>query len=170
MSDNPVKKERLEEDRRKGKQTELAFCKLMQKHGCFTYRFQKGYPKAAVLERNDEYILLPDVWIVSEVDNPYFAEVKGKYPSRYNAYGLETYRVDSLIRVSDLTGVVVLYAVYDTRAKEWYWNDLRELMKQPYKEFRSETYVADEVKRLPTCYFQKAWFIEVEKNGKLNFP
>ena len=170
MSNDPVKKERLEEDRRKGKETELAFCKLMQKHGCFTHRFQKGYPKAAVLKRNDEYILLPDVWIVPEVKNPYFAEVKGKYPSRYDAYGLERYRVDSLIRISDLTDIVVLYAIYDTSDKEWYWNDLKKLVKQPYKEFRSETYVDGEVKRLPTCYFQKAWFIEVEKNGKMNFP
>lgn len=166
----PVKKEKLEEDRKRGKQTELEFCKLMQKHGCFTYRFQKGYPKAAVFERNNEYIILPDVWIVLETSTSFFAEVKGKYPSKYGAYGLEKYRVESLNKISGLTGFDVLYAIYDTRDKVWYWSSLKNLTKQPYKEFWSKTYVAGEVKRLPTCYFQKAWFIEIEKDGKLNFP
>jgi len=168
--DPPVKIERLEEDRKRGEKTEHEFCELMQKYGCFTHRFQKGYPKSAVLERGSEYIILPDMWVVAERNHPYFAEVKGKYPSRYGAYGLERYRVDSLIKISDLTGITVLYVIYDTKDNEWYWNDIKMLMKQPYKEFWSQTYVAGEVKRLPTCYFQKEWFIKAEKDGKLNFP
>lgn len=170
MRDNPVKKERLEEDRKKGERAEHKFCQLMQNYGCFTYRFQKGYPKAAVLERNDKYIILPDVWIIPENRPPFFAEVKAKYPSKYGAYGLERYRVDSLIRILNLTGVAILYTIYDTRDKQWYWNDLKRLLEKPYKEFRSRTYADGEVKKLPTCYFQKAWFIEAEKNGQLKFP
>lgn len=170
MSENPVEKERLEEDREKGEITEREFCKLMQRHGCFTHRFQKGYPKAAVLECGDEYILLPDVWVVPEAKPYFFAEVKGKYPSRYRTYGLERYRVDSLIKIADLTGTPVLYTINDTRDKKWYWNDLKALMKQPYKVFWSKTYVAGETKKLPVCYFQKEWFIETEKNGTLNLP
>jgi hypothetical protein len=141
----------------------------MQKYGCFTYRFQKGYPKAAVLKRLDEYVLLPDVWVIPKDKPPFFAEVKAKYPSRYNAYGLEKYRVESLIKISDLTLIPVLYVIYDTRDEDWYWQDFKTLLKHPYKEFWSKTYVSGEVKRLPTCYFQKHWFTKTEENGKLNF-
>ena len=166
-----VKRERLETNRREGKQTEKRFCRLLQRHDCFTYRFQKGYPKAAVLQGADEYVILPDVWIVPmSYKNQCFAEVKGKYPSKYETYGLEKYRVDSLLRISDLTGVRILYAIYDTRDKKWYWNDLHRLMKKPYKEYWSRTYVNGQVKMLPTYYFLKKWFINVEENGVLNFP
>ena len=167
MSKDPIEKERLNEDREKGRKREITFCGLMQKYKCFTYRFQEGHPKAAVLECQDKYILLPDVWVVREDGQNFFAEVKEKYPTKYGDYGLEEYRVFSLIKISDLTKTPVLYVIYDTRDREWYCANIKTLISKAYKNFWSKTYVCGEVKKLPVYYFQKAWFKEIEKDGEL---
>jgi hypothetical protein len=167
---NPISKKRLEEDRKKGIEAEVNFCKLLQKYDCFTYRFQKGYNKAAVLERGDEYIILPDVWVIPLNNDDFFCEVKSKYPSRYGSYGLEEYRILSLLRISAVTKRKVLYAVYDTIDQIWYWKNLKTLENMPYKRYRSETYVDGSVKRLPVHYYQKAWFKQIEESGTLVIP
>lgn len=164
-----IKIENLPEDRRRGEWVELEFCKLMHNHKCFTHRFQKGYSKAAVMESNGEYILLPDVWVVWK--SSLLAEVKWKYPNRYDSYGLEQYRIDSLKKIATMTEVPVFYVILDSEDSVWYWEDFANLLKRPYKTFPGKSYVGGEVKSgVPIVYFQKDWFLTIEKDGKLNFP
>jgi len=167
---NPIDLKRLEADRKKGTAIEIDFCKLMQSFNCFTYRFQKGYDKVAVLEKDSEYIILPDIWVIPPDDEDFFCEVKSKYPSRHGAYGLEEYRVSSLLKIVTITKKKVLYVIYDTTDKTWYWQNLSTLENMAYRRFWSQTYVDGSVKRLPVHYYQKKWFNPIKGNGKLIIP
>lgn len=165
----PVTADRISADRERGERTEIEFCLLIQKHGYYTFRFQEGRSGSAVLERNQEHIVLPDVFAISN-SGMFFAEVKSKYPNKHGSFGLEKYRALSLLTFKSYIKSPVLYAIYDTKAEKWVWNDIAILMQKPFKEFESKTYFAGGVKSLPTLYFKKKWFLKIEKGGKLNFP
>ncbi len=165
----PVTADRIVADRERGERTEIEFCLIMQRHGYFTFRFQEGRNSSAILVRNWEHIVLPDVFVLSN-SGMFFAEVKGKYPNKHGSFGLEKYRALSLFDLESFIRSPVLYAIYDTKAEKWLWNDIANLMKKPFKEFVSKTYFAGGVKALPTLYFKKKWFLKIEKGRKLNFP
>ena len=163
---SPVEKRNIVKDRKKGAQTEISFCNLMQRHGYYTHRFQESISRAAVFEKGEEHIVMPDVWVIPKHGNQFLAEVKGKYPNQYNAYGLEKYRVDSLEFVAKLTNLPVMYVIFDTVDEIWYWANMVKLIEylneNPDKIFFSKTYSGGEVKRLPTGYFPKSLFYKLE--------
>ncbi len=164
----PVIKEHQQQDRAIGEKYELEFCNLMQKLGCFTHRFQKGYPSSAVIEREKERINLPDIWVVLDKKRIFdldllfvFVEVKGKYPTKVGeSYGLEEYRVNIFKRFQEIIKTQVVYAVFDTVDKIWRWNLIDELMND-VKTFRGDSYVGNEVKKVNICYFPKSKFIKI---------
>ena len=138
----------------------------MQKHDCYTYRFQENISRAAVFMKEYSHIVMPDVWVIPKHGNQFLAEVKGKYPTQHNDYGLEKYRIDSFGCITEMTNLPVMYVIFDTKDKTWYWANMVNLIKylneNPDKIFWSPTYVGGEVKRLPTGYFPKSLFYKLE--------
>lgn len=146
----------IDSDREEGERREAEFCQLMNNLGCFTYRFQ-DIDKAAVLLGNNDRIILPDVWVIIEVAQQFFAEVKGKYPNRYNSYGIEEYRVLAYQRITKLTGLIILYFIFDTRDERWYYADFDKLYHHR-KVYPCDSYVGGIMRRVNCYYFDKDLF------------
>lgn len=178
----PISKRQLEGDRREGAIHEGNFCKLMQTLGYWTYRYQAmKVTGSVVLERGDERIILPDVWLVKSPTLEFYAEVKGKTHTYgvyapENCFGLERYRLESALKLAELVSVPVIYVIYHKKNKEdlkgiveqWVWQEFKTLAKKIHEEQWGESYVANEVKRVPICYWKVEVFIPLVRNGKLN--
>ena len=180
----PISKRRLEEDRREGAIHEGNFCRLMHGLGYWTYRYQAmKVTGSVVLERGDEKIILPDVWLIKSPTFEFYAEVKGKTHTYgvyapENCFGLERYRLESALKLAELVPALVMYVIYHKKNKEdlngtveqWVWQDFKILARKIYEERWGESYVAGEVKEVPICYWKKEEFVPLVKNGKLNIP
>lgn len=172
----PISKGRLEENRREGAIHEGNFCRLMHGLGYWTYRYQAmKVTGSVVLERGDEQIILPDVWLLKSPTFEFYAEVKGKSPTHgyyapIDCFGLEEYRLKSALRLAELVPARVMYVIFNKQENGWIWNEFRTLAKRIHETRTGESYVAGEVKEVPICYWKKEEFIQLVKGGKLNIP
>jgi hypothetical protein len=111
--------------------------------------------------------LLPDVTIWSAPGEHH--EIKHKDPTRDGCYGLEVYRMESLVRFANATGQRVLYTIHDwrhagcqssddrveNRIEDWFFADIADLSRSYTKRLRGPSYVrSGERPGVPTLYWR----------------
>ncbi|MBD3193177.1 MAG: hypothetical protein GF308_21265 [Candidatus Heimdallarchaeota archaeon] len=165
----PGQCEDLSRDRRKGEKAEIEFCQLMKDNDFDTVRLQaftKG--RAASLEHQDNHIVLADIFLIAPNNNILLAEIKEKYPNKYNSYGLEEYRLNHYLEFQKITGIPVMYAIKDVHDEgKWFWNNLDSLIEYGPKKFMGSSWVDGREQRVLIYYFQKTWFKEILKDLSL---
>jgi hypothetical protein len=105
----------LEENRRIGEFWEQQFCKLARQYGHVYTPHQFGKDRiAACAFTSSRPIILPDITIWSG-DGAHH-EIKHKDPAKHYRFGLEVYRLESLLAFAKITGEPVYYTIHNWRA------------------------------------------------------
>lgn len=157
-------------DRKLGEVWERRFCALAAKHGrCFTPH-QIGRPSraaAAGLRRAQEWelLLLPDVTVWTAPGEHH--EIKHKSPTRQGDFGLELYRLQSLVRFARETNQDVLYTIHDwsisgdrsdtiNLIEHWRTANICDLAGNIDRQLPGSSYRGGRrVDGIPICYWRK---------------
>ena len=155
QSTNGVHCGNVKNDRALGELWESNFCQLLPE-GCVCDLHQKDRTSSAVLrvvelESIDRGITSPDVtvyWGSSVVSHH---EIKHKNPTQYGCFGLEEYRVKSLLEFMQLSGQDVYYTIHDhalsdgrygkvNDIRHWFTRSLSVLLKDVQGKCCSPSY------------------------------
>lgn len=160
-------------DRENGEYWEREFCLMAGHYGKVFTQHQLNRSSAAAFYGRQgpgwETKLLPDVTIWSAPGEHH--EIKHKDPTRDGCYGLEVYRLESLVRFVNTTGQQVLYTIHDwrhagcqssddrpeNRIEDWFFADIADLSRSHTKLRLSPSYVdGDDRPDVPTFYWRVA--------------
>lgn len=103
-------------DRWLGEFWEDRFCDIARRYGWEAWPFQREMGPTFIL--HGKTFICPDVWILRRDKKQYACEVKHKIQARNGCYGLEKYRVESLLALEEFYTerfgpIEVLYVVHN---------------------------------------------------------
>lgn len=129
------------------------------------HKFDKA-PSPVIDLPNGERIILADVMLFERQGENYYCEVKHKNPTKWNTYGLEQYRFESLAKLTRWAKGVVLYVIHDytipgrenqrNYLSDWYCVEITKLERVTKFTSWGPSLVAGVTKRVPIHY----WGIE----------
>ena len=167
----------LTEDRELGAFWEKQFCKMMLDDGFGVHRFAKE--PSPVIYTPEGHIILVDVWLLERAGAQFLCEIKHKSPTKDGTYGLEEYRLDSLIRLQAwMPNANVSYVIHnhqeaggkgvkENNITHWHAASISEL-KLHGKSRWSPSYVAGAMKTVPVRYWPTGRFTSLETYLSLN--
>lgn len=161
-------------DREVGARWEREFCVMAAAHGMmFTpHQLPLDGKSASAFGRNTDgswnRYLLPDVTIWSSPGEHH--ELKHKNQTADGCYGLEVYRLNSLIRFAEATKQAVYYTIHDWEIagasssrdevqndiRHWFFADVAELSRRSTKGGMDHSYVNGERRRVEMRYWTAA--------------
>lgn len=162
-------------DRATGEHWERQFCTMAARLGKVFTPHQIGKPGVAASAYGMEggewrQWLLPDVTVWSAPGEHH--EIKHKNTTRDGCYGLEEYRLASLVRFANTTGQQVLYTIHDwqragcrssrepceNRLQDWVFADIADLSRATagVSSRRSPSYVNGERREVAVRYWSAA--------------
>jgi len=127
------------------------------------HKFDKA-PSPLITLPNMQKVILADVWLLEKQNENYYCEVKHKAPTRFNCYGLEEYRLQSLLTLQNYVKGIVLYVIHDhslnggvhnkeNNIDHWKCIEANELDKTYENRSWGKSLVNGELKRVPICYW-----------------
>lgn len=163
----------LNGDRDMGDFWERQFCFLAAQYGrCFTrHQFKRKAAATAVYPITGglyKAIVLPDITVWSAPGEHH--EIKHKAPTKHGTFGLERYRLDSLLKFADETKQPVQYTIHDhsrcggrnaqvNRLGDWITADVRALANSIDFVGNGPSYVNGEQRKVEICYWDSCKWI-----------
>lgn len=164
---NPIHCVDLQGDRELGEFWERQFCVMAGTYGMvFTPNQLKKQGSASAFQLRDgswHHWALPDITVWTAPGQHH--EVKHKRPTEWGSYGLEAYRLDYLLRFSEITGQDVYYTIHNHALAEggkfgrkndidhWFTCEATLLKERIEREKWGPSWVGGEKKVVPICYW-----------------
>ena len=151
-----------------GEETEDTFEDVIRdKFNCYVFNTQRGRKGAAGLKRKDDFILLPDFFIITPKDIPIWCEVKRKFPTPSGEYGFKETEIEHAGHLRKLTKDPILFVVYDTTDSTFYYQTIDYFIKHKPAPVMSRILAHRENKEwpmtLPFYYYSKSVFLPLEE-------
>lgn len=155
-------------DRKKGEFWEKKFCRMALEYGHVFTPHQIGRGRIAACAYSPSgHIILPDITIWSGPGQHH--EIKHKNPAKGRRFGLESYRLDSLLVFEQITGEAVYYTIHnwelaggtdatENRIEDWVTCDASFLQANRGKPELGNSWVNGEKKAVPILYWPVAYF------------
>lgn len=160
-------------DRRLGEYWEELFGFMATSYGRTFSRHQFRRQNAAVVEGLiGKAYLLPDITVWSAPGEHH--EIKHKAPTSFNTFGLERYRLQSLVWFANETQQPVFYTIHNhalnggrdnlnNDIEHWITQNVLVLHQHVDKESIGPSYVNGQKEHVSICYWQATRFISLEK-------
>lgn len=135
----------------------------MMNHWYGVHKFDKA-PSPIITLPNGKVIILADVLLLERAGENYYCEVKHKSPTKYQTYGLEEYRFNSLWRLQEYVKARVLYVIHDhslnsgvdnryNNIDHWRIAEISLLKRSSYQCFRGDSLINGELKHNVPIYY-----------------
>lgn len=157
--------ENIEKDRKEGRYWEDQFSRMAGRYGYSRVENQAERNGAAIaLGPDGERFILPDVTLRRNGQTEYH-EVKHKNPTRFDAFGLEVYRFDSLLWLAQETGQDVLYTIHnhnlaggknikENNIEHWITANILDLNENWIRRIWGDSWVGGRRRRVPIYFWQ----------------
>jgi len=169
----PVEASSLSHDREIGDYWEAQFELMITEFDFWCHRTQKGRTTSAQIVLNGVSVIAPDVFF-GRKHQVLFGEIKHKSPNKHSNYGIEEYRVEHIVNLSEASYIPYLYVIHDwqdaggkdineNQLQHWYAQSFRILLERDYKIFPGTSYRNGKVSKENVYYFPKKKFESLEK-------
>ncbi len=161
--------ENLKADRSLGEYWETQFCSMMADDGKMFTALQIGRPSSAraysKINGKLDGIITPDVTIWTSPGEHH--EIKHKNLARNGRFGLEEYRLESLVRFANETQQNVMYTIHDhkgnredrtNRREDWITASVLRLATATKTKSMTESWVNSKKKLVPIFYWMPQLF------------
>lgn len=169
----------INDDRKLGEYWERQFCVMAAKHGFMFTPMQIGRNKSATAFYGVSgwiRLILPDVTVWTAPGQHH--EIKHKSPTRYNQFGLEEYRLNSLLEFSKVTKQDVMYTIHNhalsggrdisnNDIEHWLTCNVLNLTAHDYQSM-GNSYINGVKKECLIFYWDISRFITLSKYWRVN--